>query len=494
MSKKNKTIIVVVAILVVLGVVMGCARIQIGNKEDEFYSKLNEFKTQLPPDVVVENNMIKGMFATRGDYNISKGENSIKIHYKIEHGFLSWFWGPMNFQSKTSINIPNLKMMEPIKTEGKVSQDGSLDLVSNSVDIVYALDENEEIAISPTISHLVYNGKTGDSKSDLTIPTINVATTNNVLRINNIKGSRNTNENQPLLGNFNLTIDSIVDNKKNAGALTVGKIALNVDSKNTNNKYDTKFDITANDLETPDAKNKKVELAYSVLGLDYKSLTDLARYQENHALLQDPQNKKQLINDINQIVQNGFSIVIDKFYAEKEGGKINLNANYILSPSNMISFENNSQLNLNVDSSGSWVTPVAESLSGLLGAPITTNGNNLNVKLNYNKGNFTANGLPMDSPLKEQIQSNLQRIDIFYKLMFDAQNGLFLKYYDSANNRIQVPQAPNMLEQQVEPNNNSNSSSEENNNNVPDSASNSTPADENNNNANTNSSTNSQSQ
>jgi hypothetical protein len=479
MTKKNKSIIVVVAILVVLGVVMGCARIQIGNKEDELYSKLNEFKSQLPSDVTVENNMIKGMFTTRGDYNISKGENSIKIHYKVEHGFLSWLWGPMEFKSKTSINIPNLKMMEPIKTEGKVSQDGSLDLVSNSVDIVYVLGENAQVTISPTTSHLVYNGKTGQSNSDLTIPTINVETSDNVLKINNIKGTKNTNDNQPLLGTFNVAIDSISDNRKNVGMLTVGKINLNVESKNVNNKYNTKFDITANDLETPDNKNQKTELAYSVLGLDYNALTDIAKFQANHSLLEDPQNKKKLISDINQIVQGGFSIVIDKFYAQKADGKINLSANYVLSPSNTINFENNSQLNLNVDSEGSWVAPMAENLSTLLGAPITTNGNNLNVKLNYNKGNFTANGLPMDSPLREQIHANLQKLDIFYKIMFDEQNGLFLKYYNPASNEIQ---APNALEQQNQPNDESSEQSTQ-----PDSASNPTPADTGNNNNNSNS-------
>lgn len=457
MTKQSKSLIVVVAILVILGVILTCTRISIGNKEDELYNKLNSYKNNLPPSFKVENNMIKGMFATRGDYNLYQGQNSIKVHYKIEHGLLSWFGGPMNFHSKTTINYPNLKSTDPIKTNGTISQDGSVDLNSNSVETTYLIDDKANLVFAPSTSHFLYDGKTGDITSTINIPSINLNDEKDKLKITNILVNRKTNEKDPLLGSLDLSIDSMTDSKPDLGNLTLGKFNLKATSENVNNKFNAKVDLVALDLETPQVKNNKIELAYSILGLNYQAIQDIRKIGNEGSITQNPEAKKSVAHDINQVVQSGFSIVIDKLYAEKQDGKINLNASYVLAPSAQVNFENNSQFNLNVNSEGSWIVPVAQGLSELLGVPITTNGKNLDVKLNYSKGNFTANSLPMNSPLKEELQGNLQKLDMIYKLMFDEQNGYFFKSYSQLEQ-----QSPNATEENdtETPSNSSGSSSD----------------------------------
>lgn len=451
MTKQHKVIGVVVAILVILGVVGTCARIHIANKEDELYKTLNSVKATLPSDVVVDNNMEKGFLATRGDYNISKDGNAIKIHYKIEHSFLSWFGGPMEFHSKTTIDYPNFKMMEPIRTDGTISQNGGFDLVSKSVEAVYLINNGQgQLVIAPTQSHLLYDGKTHDLEANTNIPTITLNNEIDQIKINNIEAVRKTNADSPLIGEFNVSFDSLTDQRQKLGTLSLGKFNLLTHSEVSNNKFKVKVDVIGNDLETPSAKNNKIELAYSLNDLNYDALNDIEKLTDEGNALHNIQTKHQIAHDINQIVESGFSIVIDKIYGEKPDGKINLSASYVLAPSKPANFSNNSQFKLNVASEGSWVQPMAESLSTFLSAPITTNGNTLNVKLSYDKGEFKANDLPMDSPLKDEIQKSLSRLDVMYKLMFDEQNGLFFK------NFAQLEQQEPNASKEAMPNNNEN--------------------------------------
>lgn len=414
MNKTIKLSIIASSVILLLGAGGAYYRFeQLQQKKVYFEEKLAKTKAMLPKAISIEKTSESSFFETNSVYTIQIKENKknstskLVINTNLKHGFSYLFSGLIEGTATGKIEGPFAKEFKSLDklfdSKIKVLPDFTLITDTKFADLT-AKDGSELKGIT---SYFETTKNEDDIKTDFKIASISSPKSPDGQSMFNIKGidfqyKGKTND----LGNNHLSFKLAEIKSVFAQVQNVSFVA---DSTVKSGNVDLTSSLSIDKITASQWKDASFNFKYSILGLNESSMKDLYSIGQKTTST----NAEELTTSINEIevqaknlLTHGFKFNIDKFAFKS--GTDNFDFSFKSSLPKSKSFEEfNLEKNLhilsNIDTKGSFSTPLAQILNQRL--------NSINIS--------SSDSLEPQQPQEEQIVVNNNEL----KVSFEIKNG-----------------------------------------------------------------------